>query len=171
MKTYLRGDIYYAYFGNNMGSEQSGFRPVLIVQNNIGNKYSKTVIVAAITSKVGQKTKMPTHYYLAPDVTGLTRPSYVLMEQLRTIDKKRLSDYIGRVNEKQMCKIDHALAISLGLVDSFSDKLIMCLCETCLQSFIDAEYNIYRVDIWQKSKNTCDYCNYRRGYDYAISRR
>lgn len=85
-KTYLRGDMYYADLGRGIGSEQEGYRPVVIIQNNTGNKYSPTVIVAAISSKVDAKAKLPTHYLLKAE-SGLELPSLVLLEQLRTIDK------------------------------------------------------------------------------------
>ena len=114
-RTYLRGDIYYAYFSEVVGSEQGGFRPVLIIQNDIGNEHSPNVIVAAITSKLHTKTKLPTHYFIAPETSGLKLPSIVLLEQIRTIDKKRLTDYIGRLNEQQMSHINYALTISLGI--------------------------------------------------------
>ena len=110
-RTYLRGDMYYADLGRGIGSEQEGYRPVLILQNNTGNKYSPTVIVAAISSKVDAKAKLPTHYLLQAE-NGLELPSLVLLEQLRTIDKKRLGAYIGRLEEKHIRKINHTLAVS-----------------------------------------------------------
>ena len=111
-RTYLRGDMYFADLGRGIGSEQEGYRPVLILQNNTGNKYSPTVIVAAISSKVDAKAKLPTHYLLKAE-NGLELPSLVLLEQLRTIDKKRLGAYIGRLEEKHIRKINHALAVSV----------------------------------------------------------
>lgn len=98
-KTYLRGDMYYADLGRGIGSEQEGYRPVLIIQNDTGNKHSPTVIVAAISSKVDAKAKLPTHYLLKAE-NGLELPSLVLMEQLRTIDKRRLETYIGHLEEQ-----------------------------------------------------------------------
>ena len=88
--TYLRGDIYYADLGRGIGSEKKGSRPVVIIQNNVGNKHSPTVIIAAITSKADIKAKLPTHYYLNAG-NGLELPSLVLLEQIRTVDKRRLS--------------------------------------------------------------------------------
>ena len=87
--TYLRGDMYYADLGRGIGSEQEGYRPVVIIQNNVGNKHSPTVIIASITSKTGVKAKLPTHYYIDAE-DGLELPSIVLLEQLRTVDKRRL---------------------------------------------------------------------------------
>ena len=91
-QTYMRGDMYYADLGQGVGSEQNGHRPVLIIQNNTGNKHSPTVIIAAISSKIGVKPKLPTHYYMDAEY-GLQLPSVVLLEQLRTIDKGRLESY------------------------------------------------------------------------------
>ncbi len=115
-KIYLRGDIYYADLGCGIGSEQRGYRPVLIIQNNTGNKHSPTVIAAAISSKANAKAKLPTHCLLQAG-NGLTRPSLVLLEQIRTIDKKRLRSYIGRVDEPHLSQINCALAISVGLAE------------------------------------------------------
>ena len=109
-----RGDIYYADLSPVVGSEQGGVRPVLIVQNDTGNRYSPTVIVAAITSQTG-KAKLPTHIELAAQNYGLTRDSVVLLEQIRTLDKKRLREYMGRLDEEQMEKVDGAIAVSFGL--------------------------------------------------------
>lgn len=109
---FKRGELYYADLSPVVGSEQGGVRPVLIVQNNVGNKYSPTVIVAAITSQIN-KAKLPTHIELTRDY-GLQKNSVVLLEQLRTLDKRRLKDKIGVVDDKKMHKIDNALLISLG---------------------------------------------------------
>ena len=110
----LRGDMYYADLSPVIGSEQGGNRPVLIIQNNIGNKHSPTVIVAAITGKANQKAKLPTHCYLEAE-NGLDMPSIILLEQIRTIDKRRLNDYIGKLDVNSMLNVDSALAISIGL--------------------------------------------------------
>lgn len=114
MKDYLRGDMYYADLGRGIGSEQKGYRPVLIIQNNIGNKHSPTVIIASITSRVGVKAKLPTHYFVNTE-GGLEAPSIVLLEQIRTIDKKRLDSYIGHLSDMHINGIDKALAISVGI--------------------------------------------------------
>ena len=109
-----RGDIYYADLSPVVGSEQGGIRPVLIVQNNVGNRYSPTVIAAAITSQVN-KAKMPTHISLGARSFGLTKDSVVLAEQIRTLDKKRLREKMGTLDEANMRRIDEALAVSFGL--------------------------------------------------------
>lgn len=109
-----RGDIYYADLSPVVGSEQGGMRPVLIVQNDTGNKHSPTVIAAAITSQIG-KARLPTHIELEARSFGLTKDSVVLLEQIRTIDKKRLKERMGRVNDELMTKVDNAIAVSFGL--------------------------------------------------------
>ena len=111
-----RGDIYYCEWPSGVGSEQSGYRPVLILQNNIGNDHSKTVIAAVITSRVGQKARLPTHCLIRKQ-QGLERDSLILLEQVRTIDKSRLREYIGALDARAMKKVDRALAISVGLRD------------------------------------------------------
>lgn len=112
--TVRRGEIYYADLSPVVGSEQGGMRPVLIVQNDVGNKYSPTVIAAAITSQK-DKTRLPTHIELGVTNTGLARDSVVLLEQIRTIDKQRLKEKMGRLDDPSMNEIDRALSISVGL--------------------------------------------------------
>ena len=111
-----RGDIFYADLSPVVGSEQGGVRPVLIVQNDIGNKYSPTIIVAAITSQIN-KAKLPTHMEIKAFEYGLNRDSVVLLEQIRTIDKKRLREKIGSFDVEMMEKVNQGLLISLGLTD------------------------------------------------------
>lgn len=108
-----RGEMYFADLSPTIGSEQSGFRPVLILSNDTGNRYSPTAVVAAITGKP-KKAQLPTHYML-PAMRGLNIPSVVLLEQLRTIDKSRLQTYIGTLDEITMRRIDRAIAVSMGL--------------------------------------------------------
>ena len=108
-KKILRGDMFYANLGRGIGSEQKGYRPVLIIQNNVGNKYSPTVNVASITSRVGIKAKLPTHYFINTE-DGLQAPSIILLEQIRTIDKKRLD-----LSQKNIVGVNEALSISVGL--------------------------------------------------------
>lgn len=109
-----RGDIYYADLSPVVGSEQGGMRPVLIVQNDVGNKYSPTVIAAAITSQIN-KARLPTHIELSARSYGLSKDSVVLLEQIRTIDKRRLKEKMGRVDVGLMNRIDNAIAVSFGL--------------------------------------------------------
>jgi len=112
--TVKRGEIYYADLSPVIGSEQGGVRPVLIVQNDVGNKYSPTVIAAAITSQK-EKSKLPTHIELNSINCGLSKDSVVLLEQIRTIDKKRLKEKMGRLDDLSMHNVDEALSISFGL--------------------------------------------------------
>lgn len=111
-----RGFIFFSDLSPVIGSEQGGFRPVLVIQNNVGNKYSPTVIVAAITSHI-EKAKLPTHVELSAKEYGLEKDSVILLEQIRTIDKQRLQQKITELDERIMARIDEALKISLGLID------------------------------------------------------
>ena len=113
-RTIRRGDIYYADLNPVIGSEQGGTRPVLIISNDIGNKHSPTVIIAAITSRVHTKAKLPTHTAIK-DFEGLNKDSIILLEQIRTIDKTRLKEHIGMLDSQQILTADKALLISLGL--------------------------------------------------------
>ncbi len=112
--TVKRGDIFYADLSPVIGSEQGGIRPVLVIQNDIGNKYSPTVIIAAITSQIN-KAKLPTHIEADSKKYSLIKDSVVLLEQIRTIDKKRLREKVGHLDKGLMTKVDKALLISLGL--------------------------------------------------------
>lgn len=112
--TVKRGEIYYADLSPVVGSEQGGIRPVLIVQNDVGNKYSPTVIAAAITSQQ-DKTELPTHIKVDADYCGLSKNSIVLLEQVRTIDKQRLRERMGSLGSGAMNRIDRALSVSFGL--------------------------------------------------------
>ena len=109
-----RGDIYYADLSPVVGSEQGGIRPVLIVQNDMGNRHSPTVIAAAITSQIN-KAKLPTHIELGAKSFGLAKDSVILLEQIRTIDKKRLKERMGKLDDKFMNRVNNALSISFGL--------------------------------------------------------
>ena len=109
-----RGDIFYADLSPVVGSEQGGVRPVLIVQNDTGNRHSPTVIAAAITSQTG-KARLPTHISVSPLSCGLPKESIILLEQVRTLDKRRLREKMGRVDENVMKKVDTAIAVSFGL--------------------------------------------------------
>ena len=113
-KPYYRGELYYADLGKGIGSEQEGYRPVVIIQNNMGNKYSPTVIVAPVTTNHDAKAKLPTHCYIGAE-SGLDAPSVILLEQLRTIDKTRLKDKVCHLDYEVLKKVDKALGISLDL--------------------------------------------------------
>ncbi len=111
-----RGELYYADLSPVVGSEQGGVRPVLVVQNNVGNRYSPTVIAAAVTSKQN-KAKLPTHIEL-PSSFGLAKDSVILLEQIRTLDKKRLKERIGELSDDTMSLVNKAILISLGFIDT-----------------------------------------------------
>lgn len=113
MEIVKRGEIYYADLSPVIGSEQGGIRPVLIIQNNIGNKFSPTIIACAVTSQL-TKAKLPTHIELKEGQFGLPKDSVVLLEQIRTLDKRRLKDRIGELSQDFMLKVDKAILISLG---------------------------------------------------------
>ncbi len=115
-----RGDIYYADLNPTVGCEQGGIRPVLIIQNNVGNHFSPTVIAAAITSR--RKKNMPTHVLLDENGTRLFADSRIMLEQVRTIDRERLKEYVGHADAATMQSVDRAIAVSLGLSDD------CCLC-------------------------------------------
>ena len=112
-----RGDIYYADLSPVIGSEQGGIRPVLIVQNDVGNRYSPTVIAAAVTSQIN-KARLPTHIEILAEKYGLDRDSVILLEQIRTIDKKRLKEKMGHLDDELMIKVNEALFISFGLISN-----------------------------------------------------
>ena len=112
--TVKRGDIFYADLSPVVGSEQGGIRPVVIVQNDVGNRHSPTVIAAAITSRV-DKTKLPTHIEVTADKFGLQKDSVILLEQIRTIDKKRLKEKMGHLEDETMLKVNNAISVSFGL--------------------------------------------------------
>ncbi|GIN73605.1 mRNA interferase [Bacillus sp. J14TS2] len=111
-----RGDVYFADLSPVVGSEQGGVRPVLVLQNDIGNRFSPTVIIAAITAQI-QKAKLPTHVEIDAEKYGFERDSVLLLEQIRTVDKQRLTDKITHLDEEMMEKVDEALQVSLGLID------------------------------------------------------
>ena len=163
-----RGEIYHADLNPVFGSEQGGYRPVLIIQNNRGNQHSPTVIVAAITSQ--PKTKLPTHVPIN-GIRGLEKESFVLLEQIRTVDKRRLDDYVGRLNRDQMNKVEKALRTSME-IKKLDKPVLMCLCPVCAKPFYNSkEHFIIRADRDQTIKEMCMFCNVRQGYDYLIRKK
>ena len=118
-----RGDIYYADLSPVVGSEQGGLRPVLIVQNDVGNRYSPTVIAAAITSKMS-KAKLPTHIDVAASDVGLSKDSVILLEQIRTIDKRRLKEKMGHLDSQKMNDVNTAIQVSFGLAGAVLEDIV-----------------------------------------------
>lgn len=179
----LRGQMYYARLDPVIGSEQGGHRPVLIIQNNVGNRHSPTVIAAPITSQV-KKIRLPTHIGIPP-YFGLPELSMALLEQIRTIDKSRLDDYIGCLDDDIMDYIDRAIGISVGLVDvpkpvhqpeeepnEAPDEMVLCLCPTCASQFFNSpEHIIRRISPFNADREPCTYCNVRLGRTYRITRK
>lgn len=179
----LRGQVYYAGLDPVIGSEQGGTRPVLVLQNNVGNCFSPTIIIAPITTRV-KKLRQPTHIGIPP-FFGLPQNSMAMLEQIRTIDKRRLGDYVGCLDNDVMDYVDEALGISVGLKgpangektqewpahephDDVSDEMVLTLCGACLKQFIcSPEHIVRRIDRTQ-TKEPCMYCHVRDGYDYRI---
>ncbi len=129
-----RGDVYYADLSPVVGSEQGGLRPVLIVQNDVGNKYSPTVIAAAITSRM-TKAKLPTHIDVVADNVGLAKDSVILLEQIRTIDKVRLKEKMGHLDDELMHHVNNAITVSFGLGQTDTPT------ESAPQTYSEASYN------------------------------
>ena len=145
-------------------------RRYVLCRSGPGNRLP-TVIVAAISSKVDAKAKLPTHYLLQAE-NGLELPSLVLLEQLRTIDKKRLGAYIGHLEEKHIRRINHALAVSVGLIEEVPENLIICLCPACANNFYGTgSYYLRRVHPERVEKDICTYCGQRPGFDYEVVKR
>ena len=163
-----RGEIYYAHLNPVVGSEQGGDRPVLVTQNDVGNKYSPTTVIVPITCKL-TKMRLPTHV-LIPKAVGLTANSLALVEQIRTIDCTRLGEYIGRIGDKVQVEIDAALAVCVGIEKRFASKgelFELCLCSRCKKNFRNSGYVVVKKG-WQATKEECDFCNARRGVIFGV---
>lgn len=168
-KEVLRGEVYYADLDPVVGSEQGGNRPVLIIQNDIGNRFSSTVIVAALTSQ--SKPKLPTHLSLSGDA-GVQADSMILLEQIRTLDKTRLGERITLLGNHHMQQVNSSLAISLGLRHRAGSDLVMALCPVCARAFTESgDRSIRRVSRNQTTKETCTLCGVRMGFDYEVVKR
>lgn len=167
-RTIKRGELYYADLGQGIGSEQNGYRPVVIIQNDVGNKHSPTVIVAAVTSKNSTKSTLPTHYEVGLDA-GLEAPSIILMEQIRTLDKRRLDKYIGKIDDQHLYGINRALSVSVGLIEPMPKNQTICLCGACARNFYGSgSYYLKRTSPAHAPKGICNYCNHRPGFDYTV---
>ena len=163
-----RGDIYYFDFGVRDGSIQSGLRPVLVIQASDFNQSAQTIIVAAITS-VNKKQYLPSHILLGENF-GLTKPSMVLLEQLQTVNKADLVEYIGSMDDEIIWReISYALKCTFGMIRSrVRTADIRCLCPKCLADYFNnPAYIVRRVDPLKSIKDRCDKCN-GSGYDYMI---
>lgn len=176
-KRVLRGDIFFADLNPVVGSEQGGVRPVVIVQNNTGNKFSPTTQVVPLSTNIDKKEKLPTHYKL-PAVSGLEEPSIALAEQLTTIDKSRLSGYIGHLDYFYQYGIDKAVLISVGngflgkhlAPPYYLEPMELCLCPACASEYYDDKScSIHRKNSFQTEKDVCTKCD-RMGYDFIVKR-
>lgn len=160
-----RGQMYLAGLDPVVGCEQGGVRPVLVIQNNAGNRHARTVIVAAVTSRC--KPGLPTHVAL-PAAGVLTKGSTAMLEQIRTVDKSRLLRLLGALDRGTMRRVDAAIAVSLGLRGAAD---VMTLCGRCARTFRDdGGYDVTRVDPGQRSSESCAYCGSRAGYDYFVEK-
>ena len=179
----LRGQMYYADLDPVVGSEQGGFRPVLVIQNDVGNNFSPTVIVTPITSKQ-KKMRQPTHVGIPP-YFNLPENSVAMLEHIRTIDKSRLGEYIGRLDDDVMDYIDGAFGVSIGIEKAFpsvkqqkkrereaADEMVLCLCPVCARQFFNSpDHIIKRAEPRNAPKETCTYCGVRMGYVYRVINR
>ena len=167
-KNIKRGDIYYADLNPIVGSEQGACRPVLVVQNNDGNQHSPTVVVVPFTRNL-RKNPLPTHV-LIPRSCNLDGDSLILVEQIRTIDRKRLKGYIGRINSELQPAIDKALAVCVGLEKRRPPKgemLVMTLCPNCETDFKNSGYLLVKKGM-RDIKKECEYCKTAKGLTFGI---
>ena len=166
----FRGELYYADLGRGIGSEQEGCRPVVILQNDVGNTYSPTTIIAPISRRSHTKANLPTHYAIEP-TAGLAQPSVVLLEQIRVIDKGRLERRIGMLSDKSMRGIDNAIRVSVGLA-AISQRIPLCLCHACAGKLIGTGvFYLRKSQQLQSERKLCGLCNHRMGYDYEMLRK
>jgi len=170
MKNILRGDVYFADLDPVNGHEQGGHRPVLVIQNDVGNQHSPTTIIVPMTT--AQKPLLPTHVYLA-EADGIVGGSLIMCEQIRTLDKNRLGDRLGRLSDLTMMDVDEAIRVSLHVGRGrTADDFEICLCHRCLQNFKDT--NVYQVSrSWTATgiREQCDYCGVRQGWTYSLKRK
>ena len=162
----VRGEMYYADLGSGVGSEQEGCRPVVIIQNDLGNKHSPTTIVAPVSCRIETKAELPTHYPIDA-IEGLTRPSVVLLEQIRVIDKHRLDRKLGKLPDHHIMGIEKALKISVGLLPT-PPKLTICLCRKCTRSYFGSGAFYYHRISKTPAKELCICCKKKIGSEYEI---
>ena len=164
----FRGELYYADLGRGIGSEQEGCRPVVIIQNAVGNTYSPTTIIAPISRRSHAKANLPTHYHIEP-TAGLVQPSTILMEQIRVIDKQRLEHRLGMLSDADIRGMEKALLVSVGLTTA-EKKITLCLCRTCAQRFYGTgAFVMRRLNPLKAETDICTYCNRSRGFDYELA--
>ena len=167
MNEIRRGDVFVVDLEPVSGSEQGGTRPCVVLQNTVGNKYSPTVILAPITSRL-KKRDMPTRVML-PQGNGFSSNSMILLEHIRTVDKRRLKKHIKSLEPELMDKVDAALAISIGLSKPKYEEMELCLCPACVKQFINTDlFIVKKSEDAQGDKDICYYCNAHDGFDYRI---
>lgn len=166
--TYHRGELYFTDFGVGLGSEQEGYRPAVIVQNDTGNQYGETVIVAPITTDRPEKANLPTHVYLEAEA-GLTAPSIILAEQIRTVSKDRLMEHIGMLSAARMREVNGALLVSVGVRDRKESPIIMPVCKACLKESRIASLFTLKCRGSKHEKEICACCNHRKGRLFELS--
>ena len=160
-----RGEVYYADLSPALGSEQDGYRPVLIVQNQMGNRHSPTTQVIPISTQI-KKTKLPTHVVIST-FCGLEVESIALVEQLRTIDKSRLGEFVGEVASDELALVNEAMAASLGITTKRPAVWDITLCPKCKSNFEVAGRLLVRRG-WSEVRETCDYCQVSLGVTYGV---
>jgi len=164
-KKIYRGEVYYADLSPAIGSEQGGNRPVLIIQNDNGNRHSPTTQIIPITTQI-KKTTLSSHIFISKEC-GLETDSIALIEQLRTIDKLRIGEFVGEVGLGELTLIEKALVISLGLPIKKATILELTLCLRCKSNFEDAGRLLIKQG-WQDIRETCDYCHMALGLNYGV---
>jgi len=167
-KQIQRGNIYFADLNPVIGSEQGDTRPVLVVQNDIGNKHSPTIVVAPITCNLNKKF-LPTHVSIS-HVSGLEKNSLALVEQIRTIDRSRIFEYIGCITKQQQAEIDSALAVCVGIDNlhpTKKDTITLSLCSRCESNFAQSDCILVKKG-WQETKKLCDFCESRQGLTFEV---
>jgi mRNA interferase MazF len=163
-----RGDMFYADLNPVIGSEQGDIRPVLVVQNNVGNQHSPTTVVVPITRSLN-KTTLPTHVAI-PKSSGLEDDSLALVEQIRTVDRSRLAGYMGHIGGKIQAEIDTALLKCIGIEERRAAKgemMILTLCTRCESDFRSSGYVLVKKG-WQEVKENCDFCQVRQGLAFGV---
>ena len=167
-KSIKRGDIFFADLNPVVGSEQGAFRPVLVVQNDVGNIHSPTIVVIPLTRNLN-KNPLPTHVVI-PSNNGLENDSLALAELIRTIDRSRIAGYIGHIGGKIQAEIDTALSICVGIEKHRAAKgemMVLTLCNRCERNFRDSGYVLVKKS-WQENKEECDFCKIRMGLTFGV---
>ena len=165
----MRFDIFLYDFGENIGSIQNGLRPAVVIQDSRFNEKSPTVIIAALTTAV-KKEHLPSHIFIGQNY-GLTKPSMVLLEQVRTINQNELGTYIGHIDDISLIRtIERGIRKTFGLWNYMpkNENSIRCLCSSCVKNYMDSgSYYVRRLDPFQKEKDICEHCD-KPGWDYVI---